>query len=255
MGGAADDGAGGRLGDGFAGAGGAGIRVIPSAGNVTSLRANGNIIGPNSNLTVTNTIGIDLQAGASGMKALSVTDNTLLGSTTPLQVANTMAAGAIPNINNNTPCPEGFAVAATYGATVLTTVDTVVMSMPIAANTLRVGQRFLIRVHGTVSVASAVNARVRIGPAGTTADTAVLLAVTSTSAAGGHSADLIVTVTAVGAGTSTFHATGVFNTVSGALTTLSPAFSSTVANFLTLSLASGTSNTLTIRGGFMQAIG
>lgn len=239
---------------GFGGANGAGIRVAGSAGNVTSVRANGNIIGPNSNLTVTNSIGIDLQAGSSGLKALSITDNSLLGSTIPLQKNHTMAAGAIENINNNTPCPEGFSVGATYGQTVLTTVDTIVMSMPIAANTLRVGQRFLIRVHGTVSLASAVNARVRIGTAGTTADTAVLLVATSTSAAGGHSADLIATITAVGAGTSTFHAAGVVNTISSAGTALSPAFSSTVANFLTLSLASGTSNTLTVRGGFIQAI-
>jgi hypothetical protein len=62
---------------GFAGAGGCGIRATPSAGSVTSLRVNGCIIGPNSNLTVTNATGIQLDAG--NFARVSISDNGIYG--------------------------------------------------------------------------------------------------------------------------------------------------------------------------------
>lgn len=235
---------------GYSGAGGAGIKAIASAGGVTKLRVNGCIIGPNSNLTIFNTDGINL-SGTFG--ALSVTDNTCVGNTTAINDTSSMVAGASKNINNNPGAMGGIVAKATGGATVLTTVDTVVMSLPLPANSLTLGQMFTIDYVDTAAVTTVATCKVRAGTAGTTADTAVVTP-TASATATTIVARYVVVVTAIGAGTTTFMVQGTLNGVANAVATLSAAFSSTVANFLTFSIASTTSTTRTVRGGVIASL-
>lgn len=241
---------------GFAGAGGSGIRVAASASNQTKVRINGCIIGPNSNLTVNNTVAIQLDAGASGLGALSITDNTLTGNGTAITDASTMAVGASKNINNNPGAVSGLSAQLSSAAGItLTTTEQVLLQIPLPANSLRVGTTFRFTCTGT-STATTATFRIRIGTAGTIADAGLVgMGPTATMVAGGLIAEGQSQVTLVGA--SGTHA-GSIDVLSATATstlapTLSGTFNTTVANFISVCALSGASGPI-VRTGSLDII-
>lgn len=245
---------------GFGGAGGAGIRVIPSASNQTKVRINGCIIGPNSNLTVTNTVGVEIQAGASALAALSVTDNLILGNGTAITDASAILATATKNINNNQGAAAGLTAQVTAGGTLTTTTETAVPGAQIyfPANSIKVGTTVQWTRVDTVSATSTTIEKARIGTAGTTGDATNI---SSTSVASGAAGSVFVegsiTFTSVGATAAFVGGISFVQAAAGngaPTATVTGTVNTTVANFVTITTANGTANTRTYRGGTLTVI-
>jgi hypothetical protein len=240
---------------GFNGAGGAGVWVTPSANNVTKVRVNGCIIGPNSNLTVTNTVGVQLDAGSSGLAALSITDNTMLGNGTAIVDNSTMAAGATKNINNNPGALAGLQ-SSFAGATALSATEAVILQIPLPANSIKVGTVFRFQITGTAIVTVTTTARVHIGTAGTTADAQVVATAASAAGiAGGLVISGMVSVTSVGASGAGNGAIQITTgTTTGAPTiTATGTFNTAVANFVSVGLLCSAAGH-TVRAGTLDIV-
>lgn len=221
---------------GYSGAGGAGINAIASAGGVTKLRANGNIIGPNSNLTVTNLDAVKL-SGAFG--ALSVTDNFLVGNTTAINDTSTMVAGAQKNINNNAGALAGFDTSfASPSGIALSAAESVIVQIPAPPNSIKVGTTIKVQISGTAVITVTTTLRLHIGTAGTTADAQLVQCVSAASpAAGGFVINALFQVNTIGATTSASgnaHFAVATGSSSVAPTFPSTAAATTVANFITI---------------------
>lgn len=232
---------------GFAGVGGCGIQVTPSAGGVTSVRINGCIIGPNSNLTVVNETGIKVNAGTIGR--LTITDNAIYGWTSAgISDASTTAYPNNKSIDFNDgaqplvgPIGRLTAAVATSG-----TGATLILTAKIPAKILQVGTVFRYAIHGVSSSTGTVAVTPKIGTAGTAAD-ATIVAATSAAQVANQWAFIegIVTVTALGttgqvkgsargtAGTVAWHqpAAAIANGAG------QQAVNTTVDNFITLAIA------------------
>lgn len=238
---------------GFAGVGGDGIRVTPSAGNQTKVRINGCIVGPNSNLTVTNETAIRINAGTIGF--LSITDNTLLGNTTAIIDNSTAAPGVTKNINNNQGAAAGLQTSYSGAGITLGTTEQVIMQIALPANCLKVGTTFRFTMSGTATATTAT-VRVRIGTAGTIADAALVgMGPTATMVAGGLFIEGQTQVTTVGA-------TGVHNGAMSvrsatAVSTLTPTvsgnFNTASALFVSVCALAGASGPV-IRTGSLDII-
>lgn len=229
---------------GFAGAGGSAIRVIGSALNQTKIRIEGNLLGPNSNLTVTNTNGVELQAGASALGALSITDNNMLGSTVPIVDASTVVVTTQKNISNNlgTAGVSNAISAVTAG---ITTTQTVLCNIPLPANGLLVGATYRATARWTQAASGTPSFVLRYGPLGTAADPGLIThappVITANTA--GHEEIYFTVVGPLGAACSV--RVNAQNVLAGAAPTalnqtqLSGAVNvnTTTANFLTLSVA------------------
>jgi hypothetical protein len=200
---------------GFNGVGGAGVRIIPSASNQTKVRINGCIFGPNSNLTVTNATHVDIQAGTSGLGALSVGDNQMDGaSVAPLADASAAVVGVSKRISQNSGLMSGTgilqllgstgsAVIAGRGAVTSGTSETIMAVVRIPANSVVVGQTFLIKAELQASSTGTVIVGIRAGTAGTVGGDTTLLWASNVSAAAVanqiYYVDAVVQVVALGA--------------------------------------------------------
>lgn len=240
---------------GFNGAGGAGILVTPSASNLTKVRINGCIIGPNSNLTITNETGIKLNAGASGLAALSITDNTISGNGTAITDNSTMMAGVSKNINNNTGAAAGLQ-SSFAGAQALSATEFAVLQIPLPANSVKVGTVFRFQVTGTSIVTVTTTARLHIGPLGTVADPQVVTtAVSAAGVVGGLVVSGAVAITVVGA---TAGGNGAIQITTGTATsapaiTATGTFNSAVANIVTVGLLTSAAGH-TVRAGTLDIV-
>jgi hypothetical protein len=241
---------------GFSGAGGAGIHVIPSNLNQTRVRINGCRIGPNSNLTINNLVGIQLDLGSSGLGALSITDNDLGGNGTAIVDNSTIAAGSYKNIannfgalnglNNSLPSAAGIAITAT---------EQVVAQIAAPANSLKVGTTFRFMAVGTCAVTSTLIARIHIGTAGSVADAQILSSTSAAGVAGAFVLEGEAVITAVGAAAT---AAGEVRFSMATSTTVPTATfpattNSTVANFISFGLASSATGH-TVRAATLEII-
>ncbi len=158
----------------------------------------------------------------------------------------------------NSRYPASASVSTSSG---LNTVETYISAaFPIPANTLTAGMAFRIKAFGTCtsSVAKTSTFTVRLGTAGTTADTSVLAA-TATSSGSGTSipfmVEAIVTIRSIGSGGTAVASVALVNTgITGVSTTATvvvgagttAAVNTTLANFLGISyLSSGSTTTCT----------
>lgn len=231
--------------------------------NVTPFNSNGktqpmiedNTIGPTGGFGG-NTTGIVLNAGAVQYGGIMIQNNQLSGNTTPLTDSSTIAAATQKIISSNGGLVSGTGARATPGSTALTTAETVIMTLPIPANTLKVGDVIRYAFNCKSAIASVLTTKVHIGTAGTTADAAFIIMSASASSAANHVAIGTTTIqvvggsaTHLGAGTDTTGTAGI-----GGVAVVSPAFNSTVANFVTVTITNGTSTTTTVHGGVLEIV-
>lgn len=144
----------------------------------------------------------------------------------------------------------------------ITTTEVVAHQLKIQANEMGVGTSFRVVAFGTISATSAgtVTARLRIGTAGTIADTQVAApaAAGAVTAAVGWTVTFVATVRSTGSG-GTMLGNGQL-TVSGTLSQISAqvstvAANTTVANFLSLGLVGGgTSPSITITNAGVEIV-
>lgn len=233
-----------------------GINLVASAGSVTKFNIQNSSIGPTAGFGG-NGIGVNIQSGTYG--SYNVTGNIVAGNTSNNNILDvgSVATTDLKVINGNTGHLLKGAVAS-QGATALSvpiTTETVVLSARIPANCVIPGQVFRIKTMGVMSGANTVTWKVRIGAAGTTADTAVWTPTTSAAGAVNlrHGCEVYLTVRASGAsatanaeGLQQSATTAILNTfqqpVAGAATTTS--FVSNAAFFITVTLAQGIGTTL-----------
>jgi hypothetical protein len=235
-----------------------GIQVTPAAANgYTKVNFRNNKLGATNNFTTPNTVGILLNAGSFQYGPLTILSNDFSGSTTPLTNNATFAASTQSNISENVGLTDGFSKAVGALATVTTTTETIVLQLPIPANSLKVGTTFRYKMSLKPAAASATTCRVRIGSAGTISDAAV---VTMSATASGLNANArfaegVTAVQAVGAA-ATHLGTGVefvqAVVATGTQSAVSGSFNSTNANFVSVSIQNGTSTTTTVYGGTLE---
>lgn len=239
-----------------------GIQVTPfGTAGVTQLQINNNTIGPSGGYPG-NTVGLLLNAGAAAYGAIIIEGNHLAGNTTPL-TDNSLATGATitqKNISANTGQTPGVGGIVSLGAIVTTTAEISVARIPIPAASLRVGSTFRYEIVGTTAgTTSIITTRARFGTAGTVADASVCIMSAPAAAVAVNTifiASGTITIQAIGAGATTARGSGRHTSGSNLVATGNPAitaaFSSTVANFLTISMQNTTSSTTTILGGYLE---
>lgn len=237
--------------------------------NITPFNSNGktqpmiedNTIGPTGGYGA-NSVGILLNAGAVQYGAIMIQNNQLQGNTTPMTDSSTIATSTQKIISGNGGLVSGTSKTVANVATVTTTVETIVLQLPIPANSLTVGQIFRVTLAYHPLATSIITARARVGTAGTTGDTAVqTLSATPLTQATMRFASALLVVTAVGAsatvmgtGFEMIHAGSPAIGAGGVVPTNSIAFNSTVANFLSISLQNTTSTTTSVYVGLLEAI-
>lgn len=243
---------------GFNGAGGAAVWITPSISNQTKVRVNGNILGPNSNLTLNNATGVLLDVGSSSLGFLSITDNTMIGCTTAITDNSTILAGVSKNINNNMGAANGLSANLFAPAGVaLTATEAIIAQIPLPANSCKVGTTFAFRASG-ITTATALTVKLHIGPLGTTADPSVMATAASAAltTASGLMVNGVVQISAVGAtagGSGAAHIAGGTITAAPAVTATGT-FNSAVANYATLGFT-GAAGGHTVRAAEMVVSG
>lgn len=149
-------------------------------------------------------------------------------------------------------------VIAAPGATVPTTVETVVYKLFVPAGYAQIGSTIEFWFMVTKSISTAHTCKMRIGATGTVSDQALQTFSTTAAAAGSAHFQGVGAVASVGSA-----ATFIANAMSGgsggtyALSNNSVAtssFNADVANWISVTLTNGTSSTTTVRGGVLRAI-
>jgi hypothetical protein len=240
---------------GFNGTGGAAIWITPSAGNQTKVRINGNILGPNSNLTITNATGVLLDAGASALGFLSITDNSMIGCGTAITDNSTILTTATKNINNNQGAIAGLSTSLGVAAGVtLATTEILLAQIYLPPNSCKIGSTFIAWLSGTAT-ATTLTVSIRIGAAGANTDAALVSVTTAAMVAGGMLAQAVTAITAVGA--SAAHNGAITAESATAASTLAPTqsgtFNSTVGNYVSLFAKAGVSGPL-VRAAALEII-
>jgi hypothetical protein len=247
-----------------------GITVTPTVANgYTKVYIKDNKMGATNNFTTFNTTGVTLNAGGFQYGAIHIADNDFSGSTTPI-TDNSTSGNFQKNIAGNLGLPKGTGISSTKTAT--TTTEAIVVQIPLPANCLRIGSKFRVKLYGSHSaVASVVNLRARLGTAGTTADQQIgLLAPTATAAVQAVIAEMLITMTAIGAaataacrftGEAKIQAGGANQTVVpagayviGLATVTNTVISTQVANFLTITVAAATSSQTDIYDAVIEVL-
>lgn len=235
-----------------------GIQVTSySAAGVTTLDVQNNTIGPTENFAGNGT-GILLNVGSFTYGGVSIKDNILVGNTTaPISDASTVAASTTKHIFNNVGLPGGTMSTATPGATVLTTAETIVLQLPIPANTLRVGSVIRFTLSDTVAASTATTIKIHVGTLGTTGDASLItIGPNTTSTSGNYSTGMTAIAVIGGSATHIGNGTIVAGTLSFAsnISAATSTFNSAVANIVSVSLTNGTSTTRTVRAGVLEII-
>jgi hypothetical protein len=147
----------------------AGVETVASAGSVTRFNLQNNTIGPTAGFGA-NGIGVLINAGTYG--GYNVTGNDVRANTTGnISDAGTVATTDLTIVTDNLGHLLTGLVGSLSTNVVIGTSEAVILAARIPANAVRVGQTFRLRCVGTVTASSTVQCRVRIGAAGTTADT------------------------------------------------------------------------------------
>lgn len=242
-----------------------GIQVTPVAtAGVTRVAIIANLIGPGGGLTGNGT-GVMLNAGSATYGSIQIVDNnfaltqgSFTANTTNLVDNSTIISGGSKFISNNVGLVDGLQTATANLATVTTTVETVVLQIPIPANSLKVGNAFRYSLYYHPAATSIITVRARIGTAGTSADAAVVtMSATALTETGPVFATGVSGITAIG--TSATHMGGGIQVegiipAAGTQTASSGTFNSTVPNFISITLQNTTSTTTTVFGGVLDVI-
>lgn len=236
-----------------------GINITPaSPAGTTKLNVVGCTIGPCGSVAG-NTTGISLNAGSVAFGWISVQGNSLQGSTTPM-VDNSSVTGGQKLIVDNVGMAMPSVPMVTTPATVTTT-EVVVHQVAIAANALLVGTTYRVRAFGIeTGTVPTLTARLRLGTAGTIADTQVCATAAATVPTGtGWSVEGYVTIRTIGSGgTALGNAIAIGNAGTGAGTSpqsATVAVSTIVANFLSLTLiGAGTSPVITVVNAVIEVV-
>ena len=190
--------------------------------------------GASSNVTIT---GADLSGDTSGPISNS--------STVPLLISNCVGyANGLKTTGAS--------------ATVLTTVETVVLQLPLPANSAKVGTVFRVSLSYHPAATSIITMRMRVGAAGTTADAAVVtLCATAATNAGTRYAEGTSGVQVIGANAthlgSGCESVGAISAC-GVQTATSGTFNSTVVNFISVTLQNTSSTTTTVYAGELEIL-
>lgn len=236
-----------------------GVNVTPYNGaGVTTLALGGNVIGPTENFPANGT-GILLNAGAVTYGPLIIQDNNIAGNTTALSDASTFAATVQKLVGTNAGLLNGGTKVTGNNAAVTTTVETVVLSLPIPANTVKVGTTFRYTMIAHPLATTILTCRVHVGSTGTVSDASlIIMSATNLTAAGTRYLTGTTTVQVTGASATHIGAgiecTAVNIVVTGAATGATGTFNSTVANFVTVTLQNTVSTTTTVYGGVLEII-
>lgn len=237
-----------------------GILSSASASAVTKLNIQGNTIGPTENF-LGNVTGINIQSGTYG--GYIVADNNLTGNTTnPL-----VDSGAVTAPNQKIIGPNlGCIITGSDNNIVATgaiTTEAVVCKMALPLGSLRVGTTFRVTAFGnSASTADTVTFRIKIGTAGTTADTLITsVAPLTTLATDGLVFQGMVTVRTIGSGgtclgngwSNLVGATATTGTITISNTSATTAVNTTVANFIDLTIQSST-GTVSIYNACIEVI-
>lgn len=241
---------------GYSGAGGCGINATASTGGQTKLRINGCMIGPNSNLTILNETGVKLNSG-NAFGALSVTDNSLVGNTIAITDASPNSTTLQKNINNNSGGLAGLSAVAPAGQQFLTTVETIVAILYCPPNSVKAGSQFVASFSALPGASSQVTAKLRIGANGVTpASDPAFVSVAGPAASAVAVTGMLFAGCLVSGATASWVGSGfVMGTTTTSAVTLGTTFNSAVANWVYLTLASGTSNTGSVRVAEVKCIG
>ena len=196
--------------------------------------------------------GIFIAAGASSSSAIDCAD--LSGNTSgPLSNSSTTPI----LITNCVGYANGLKTTAA-AATVLTTVETVVLQLPLPANSAKVGTVFRVSLSYHPAATTIITARIRVGAAGTTGDAAVVtLCATALTNAGTRYSEGTTGVQVVGASAthlgSGCESVGAISAC-GTQTATSGTFNSTVANFVSVTLQNTSSTTTTVYAGELEIL-
>lgn len=252
-----------------------GIQVTPIAtAGRTKPNIQNNTIGPCGGYPA-NTTGVLLNAGSAAYGAILIADNMLQGNTTPVTDSSTATGATITTkaFVNNTGMSTGSASLAA-GVAITTTTKTQIVSIPIPANSLRVGTQFRVKVAGNrsaVATASILNVIPQFGVNNTTSDTPLPLLVptfTAVAAVQNFVAEAVLTVRALGNGSTSIVQDGwafvnpagqtaaapVSMQISGAATAVST-LNSTADSFLSLAITLGTAvSTVTVTSASIEVV-
>jgi hypothetical protein len=245
-----------------------GIAITPySAANYTTVRIVNNTIGPVGNIGA-NGNGISLNAGSFAYNDILIADNNLdNNSIFPLVNSasgwTSLVVPAQPGMAN----PSLPSV--TASAAINTTATYITPSTPIPAGALQVGTTYRITVTGicTSTAANLSTFVLRIGTAGTTADTAVANIVATSPASGTNiafTAVFNITIRTIGSGGTCWGSgyivnngtTGISNNgVGGGASTAAVAVNTLVKNFVGVSYSSAaTTTTCTFEQAFVEVV-
>lgn len=244
---------------GFAGSGGTGIQITPTiSAGYTKFRISGNIIGPNENFTTGNETGIKLNAGSFNYGPSSCIDNIITGNTTPINDATTFAASSQKNINSNVGVASGLLKVTANNVATTTTVEAVVLQIPLPANSVKVGTTFRYTLVCHPAATTVTTCRVRIGTAGTNADAAVIV-MSATALTNAATRYLTGTTSVNVSGASATHIGAGIEEI-GTITTVGTAaaatgtFNTAVANFVSVTLQNTSTTTTTVYSGILEIL-
>ena len=244
-----------------------GFAITPySVANYTSVKIQDSTIGPVGNIAA-NTTGILLNAGSFAYGDILISGNDLAGNTTALTNSASGWSSLTVSAQPGLATPSVPAVAAS--AAINTTSTYITPSTPIPIGALQVGTTYRIIVTGTcTSTAANVSTFVlRLGTAGTIADTSVC-SVTCTAAASGttipFTATFYVTIRTIGSGGTAMGSGSIANTgitgissngVGGGGSTATSAVNTTVKNFVGVSYSSAaTTTTCTFQMAIVEVV-
>lgn len=233
-----------------------GVQVTPLAtAGRTKLIFTGNTIG-NTGDYPANTTGISLLVGGAAYGTVQIFNNNLAGNTTALLDASTIAASTQRLVGDNIGMVDGMAKVTANNAATTTTVETVVLQLPLPANSVKVGTTFRYTLVCHPALTTVTTCRVRIGSAGTIADASVIImsATAVTNAATRYLTGITsvnvsgASATHIGAG---IEEVGAITAV-GVATAATGTFNSTVANFVSVTLQNTSTTTTTVYSGVLE---
>lgn len=231
--------------------------------NIGALTGNITIAAPSSSFNTGNHLTIVFNQDGTGGR--TVTWNAAFNTTwQPTKIANSTSSisftwDASTSLWQPISTSGGGRLAVTANnATVTTTTETVVLLLPIPANSVRVGTTFRYTMVAHPAASSIITCKVRIGTTGSTSDASVItMSATALTATNTRFYKGITSVNAtgasathIGAGTETNGAVTAAGVAAGATSS----FNSTVLNFVSVTLQNTTSTTTTVFSGVLEIL-
>lgn len=234
-----------------------GVQVTPigTAGR-TQPSLNNNTIGPAGGYPG-NSVGVLFNAGAAAYGPIVLEGNVLEGNTTPLTDNSAVVASSMKVVGQNPGLAAGQMINAVFGSTALTTVETVLMVLPLPAGGVKIGTTFKFEISCKPAATTVLTARVRVGTSASVpaTNTSVIAAADVTSPNAryfvGQSQVTVVGGSAAHVGNAAI--VGGTATASGNAAA-SGTFNSAAANFVMVTIQNAPTTTTTIYGGSLEIV-